>query len=104
MQHAVDLKPGDRDWRQLLAALKATQAFREHKLAHKEEAVKLYQEALALDDRQAQWWYNLGVAYLDQGRPDSAREVWQRAAALDPGNESYRTALESLKRPTEKSK
>jgi tetratricopeptide (TPR) repeat protein len=51
-----------------------------------ERAIKLYREAIAIDDSHAGAHYALGVALTRKGDPAGARKEFQRAAALSPGN------------------
>jgi GlpG protein len=95
-QHACDLRPGDRAPRLGIAALKAQLAYQKQTAGQGEEAVSLYREALAVDDRQAMWWYYLGSACVSLGRTESAREAYRCAVALEPANERYRAALGAL--------
>ncbi len=66
------------------------------------EAVRLFRQAVALNDRESAWWFNLGIAYARLGQQQDAFKAWQRALALDPENEEYRSALDQLRGPTEK--
>jgi len=99
-QRALDLRPGDEALRRFLAALKADLAYRRQVAGDQEKACRLYRAALALDDRQAVCWYNLGLGWQTLGRTEAAREAYQRAIALEPTNEHFRAALKSLPRAT----
>ncbi len=59
-----------------------------------EEAAEFYSRALAIDDSEAAFWYNLGLCRLRLGKPDQACEAFRRAAALEPDNEQYQKMLE----------
>jgi membrane associated rhomboid family serine protease len=62
--------------------------------AHRSErAAALLQEALRFDDRQADWWYNLGIAQERAGRGREATEAFQRAADLSPLSAFFRSGL-----------
>jgi Flp pilus assembly protein TadD len=64
-------------------------------------AVELCRRALTYDDRQAGWWYNLGLTSQKLGREKQARDAYGRAAALEPREAQFRVALRSLGRPAE---
>jgi len=51
-----------------------------------EEAVTQLEADLERDPRQPEGWRLLGRAYAELGRPDDARDAFQRAARLDPEN------------------
>lgn len=51
-----------------------------------ERAIKLYREAIAIDETHAGAHYALGVALTRKGDAAGARTEFQRAAALSPGN------------------
>src|SRR5437879_3901094 len=55
-QHASDLRPSDRTARLAVVTLKAYLACQKQTAGQGEDAVRLYQEALAVDDGQAAWW------------------------------------------------
>jgi Flp pilus assembly protein TadD len=50
------------------------------------EAIEVYQEALALDSKLAQVWYNLGSACRHLGRFDQAIAAYQQAVSLQPND------------------
>jgi tetratricopeptide (TPR) repeat protein len=47
-------------------------------------AISAYREAVALDDKNAGYWHNLGVAYYGLNRLDEASDSFQRGLALEP--------------------
>lgn len=49
-----------------------------------EEAVALLEAELERDPRQGEGWRLLGRAYAEMGRPEDARDAFERAARLDP--------------------
>jgi len=51
-----------------------------------ERAIKLYREAIAVDEKHAGAHYALGVALTRKGDAAGARAEFERAAALSPGN------------------
>jgi GlpG protein len=95
-QRAFDLKPSSPQHRRGLSHSKARLGYLKQQEGNPEEAVRLYQEALTADERDALCWYNLGTAYQELGRTRSAREAYRRAAELDPADEGYREAAASL--------
>lgn len=50
------------------------------------EAIYRWERAVALDDTYAAAWNNLGIGYEREGRFDKAREAYERALDLEPGN------------------
>jgi GlpG protein len=66
------------------------------------EAVRMFRQAVALNDRESAWWFDLGVAYARLGQERDALEAWRRALALDPEKEQYRSALGQFQGPAEK--
>jgi Flp pilus assembly protein TadD len=79
----------------------AARAYQEQREGRDASAAELYRLALTYDDRQAAWWYNLGIAYQKLGRAGQARDAYGRAAALEPGEAKFRAALNSLSQPAE---
>jgi membrane associated rhomboid family serine protease len=53
----------------------------------------LFERALRLDNHQALWWYDLGIAYERLDRDEEATEAFRQAAKLDPGSKVYREGL-----------
>ena len=50
------------------------------------EAIYRWQRAVAFDPTYPSAWNNLGVGLEQEGRFDEAREAYERALDLDPGN------------------
>ena len=50
------------------------------------EAIYRWERAVEIDDSYAAAWNNLGIAYEHLGRFDKAREAYERALDLEPGN------------------
>lgn len=53
------------------------------------EALRLHQEAVRLDDNQAQIWFSLGAALARHGRYEEAADAYGHAAQLSPGDRQY---------------
>ena len=72
---------------------------------HFEEAVMLYDRALALDDKRVNDWINKGLTLWYWKRIEQAVECYDRAIALDPRTAlawmNKANALHDLKRPAE---
>lgn len=49
-----------------------------------DESIAYFKEALAADGDNADVWYNMGVALLQSGRQQEAREALSKAATLNP--------------------
>jgi membrane associated rhomboid family serine protease len=98
IERAQNLAPRDGRVLEMLVLCKGKLAYQKQLAGHSEEAIRVYREALALNDRQAWCWYNLGTIYQELKRTESAREAFGRAVALEPDNGPYRAALESLPR------
>lgn len=58
-----------------------------------ERGADLYERALELDDSQAGWWYNLGIANQRLGRNRDAARAYRQAAKLEPNSAPYRENL-----------
>ena len=52
-------------------------------VGNQDDAVAAYQQAIALDDKYAYPWNNLGLVYYNQKRYDEAIDAYQQAIALD---------------------
>ncbi len=50
------------------------------------EALYRWHRATELDPSYAAAWNNLGIAYEHEGEFDKAREAYEQAVALEPGN------------------
>jgi Tetratricopeptide repeat len=57
-----------------------------HQAGNLREAEKIYERALAADDRYAPTWYHWGIVLNDQGRFPEALAAYQRAIDLAPGH------------------
>jgi tetratricopeptide (TPR) repeat protein len=98
-RHAVKLEPGDADYRKTLAASLAAFAYSNQSAGQDEAAIKLYRDALELDNRSPENWFNLGIAYQRLGRLEAATKAYERALALAPDNAQFRAALEGARGP-----
>ena len=76
----------------------AQAAYLEQKAGRTEKAIALYEHAVRVDDRQAWCWYNLGIAYQQQGRHEAAVLAYEKATMLAPGDLTFRVALEALRK------
>lgn len=96
-QHLGLWTQSDLDWYEKGNALRV--------LGRHAEAIRCYEEAIALDDRFADAWGNMGVCYGQMGNHQKARECLQRALDLCPNDPHWHynmgIALEKL-RETEK--
>jgi membrane associated rhomboid family serine protease len=59
------------------------------------EAVRHYERAVAIDADDATGWFNLGIAYSEAGDLRAAARSFERSAAIEPGNDKYRSAAQS---------
>jgi tetratricopeptide (TPR) repeat protein len=75
------------------AAYLADDALQHH---NPELAIELYQEALAMSEKEPRWWYNLGVAYLRSGQDEKAGEAFRQAHKLDSADPQYKKAAEAF--------
>lgn len=50
------------------------------------EAEYRWRRATEIDPSYAAAWNNLGIAYEQEGKFDEAREAYEKALALEPGN------------------
>jgi predicted TPR repeat methyltransferase len=58
-----------------------------------QEAFEQLTTAIALDDRHAEWHFNLGIVLLRQGCAAASIEAFTRAISIDPGKYFYWTNL-----------
>jgi Flp pilus assembly protein TadD len=58
----------------------------------------MYNEALGRSASNSSAYTNLGNAYYKMGRREEAREAWEKALDLDPGNEKASRNLRRLER------
>ena len=54
------------------------------------EAVYRWQRAIAIDPTYAAAYNNLAIAYEHEGQLDKARQAYEKATELDPGNAMIR--------------
>lgn len=66
-----------------------------HAMGRRDEALKEYDRALKLNPREADLYVNMGALLIGMGDEQRAREAWQRALSIDPGN---KMAGENLRR------
>ena len=59
--------------------------------------IKLYQQALALDPKQADSLWMLGYVAHNNRQDSSARDYWRRLLAiLDPGSQDYKDVKRAI--------
>jgi GlpG protein len=68
--------------------------YRDLERGRDERAVQRFRRALERDDRQAGWWYNLGVAYSRLHRDQDALTAFQHAVDLEPRSIDFRKTLD----------
>jgi GlpG protein len=64
-----------------------------------QKAVRLFEQAVALNSQEAGWWYNLGIAHDRLGHRQDALNAWRRAVALEPNNKLYQSAQSGFEEP-----
>jgi len=92
-RRAFEIEPGSASYRRALASAIWQRADRAAEQGRDEEALRLYREGLAVDDRAAFAWHNLGVKLASLGQHAEAVEAFRRALAIDPEEASLRVAL-----------
>lgn len=60
-------------------------------------AIERYQLILAKDSTFSDAWFNLGVAYAQQGQMSAARHAWESALTYQPGHKEARAYLAKAK-------
>lgn len=50
----------------------------------------------SISDRDAEWYYLMGVVMLRKGWYDGARQNFTKAHSMDPGNQEYAQAFQSI--------
>jgi len=93
-QVALFLDPGNLDIRNNVAVL---YLLRKDTTA----AIQTFEQILAVDASNPHVWINLGSLYAMSGWPEKAREAWQAALRIDPGNDMARRSLAGLPPPQE---
>ncbi len=87
---ALYLDPGNLEFRNNVAVL--------HLLKHDTTAaIQTFEQIVRRDTTNVAGWFNLGSLYAMSGQPQKAKEVWQVAQKLDPGNEAIQSALGRLR-------
>jgi membrane associated rhomboid family serine protease len=71
----------------------AQKGLQELKAGRYQEGAELYERAVQADSDHANWWYNLGVAYVRLRKADEAEAALARAVRLQPDQPTYRRAL-----------
>jgi tetratricopeptide (TPR) repeat protein len=61
------------------------------------ESISHFRDILSQDSTFAKAWLNLGLAYARTGRMDEARDAWEKALSLQPGNAQAREFLAKIK-------
>jgi GlpG protein len=77
--------------RAIRIAQKGNRAYDDDKYA---EAAKFYSQALAIDDAQAAFWFNLGLCHQQLGNREKARDAFSHAVKLDPDNQAFKRTLD----------
>jgi membrane associated rhomboid family serine protease len=95
-REALRLRPSDTDVRTALAQSLASEGYDKHVAGNLAGATKLYREAVETDERSANAWYNLGLAYRGLGQDRVAREAFRRAVELDPADGLAQAALAEM--------
>jgi membrane associated rhomboid family serine protease len=58
-----------------------------------DDAIQHYRDSVAMNDRDASAWHNLGVAYSGAGRGEEAVAAYRRSYDIDRHGAQHRTAL-----------
>lgn len=61
-----------------------------------EEAAAAFRRAVAIDEKFARAWYELGIVYVGLGKNAEAREAFNKYLELDPNGKDAATAKEML--------
>lgn len=89
-EDAINLLPGDPRPRVGLARLY------HQRMDRPADALRLYREAVRVDEQHAPAWLGMASLRLKQGDPQQAERLLERAVALDPASEESRIALAAL--------
>lgn len=94
-QKAIALAPENKDFQKVLFQCQDTKsaplmdsAYKMHTNGKIVEAIKLYQQGLAISPSNAPGWTNLATAYQDNQDFAKARETFQKALDLDPKSQA----------------
>ncbi len=66
------------------------------------EAIYRWERAVAIDPTYAQAYNDLAVAYEHEGNLDQARQAYEKALKLDPGNEQIKQNYDLFKEINER--
>ncbi len=75
----------------------AYQGYRALMKDRNQDAVNLFEQALAKEPQKAEWWYDLGIAYQRMSRHADAILACQRACELAPNSDDFRRKLVEMK-------
>jgi GlpG protein len=98
-RHAANLEPGSGVYRKTLTEWLAWLAYRHQCAGENEASAELYREALVLDERNANNWFNLAIACQRLGHREAATNAFEKAVALAPDEAEFRAALETSRGP-----
>jgi membrane associated rhomboid family serine protease len=101
---ARDLRPMDPEGRARLAWALSEGGYRKHIAGNLAKACALYRESLALDERSAHVWHNLGLAEMELGHHEEAQAAFRSAIELDPLNQTFRSSLDATHAAGERAK
>jgi membrane associated rhomboid family serine protease len=90
MRHALEIKPGQSDWRRSLSQYTAKAGYDRAINGDHTAAIKYYREALNIDEGNANAWFNLGISYENLGNLEESQSAYERAAKLEPHNPIYK--------------
>lgn len=58
-----------------------------------DEAIEMYEKALAIDGKDDSVLYNMGIAYQHAGKPELAIQSWRKALSINPDKPDHQLAI-----------
>ncbi len=97
-RRAMQCQPSSAIYRETLASQLGFVGYKRLEAGSNDDAYRLYQEALSIDDNIGMHWFNFAIACERLDRTDEAVAGFAKAAALEPLNDKFRAARDKYKR------
>lgn len=94
--HAHEENPSSNQFKESFALSKSHLGYRKQIQGSFVEAVDLYKESLGLNGNDPITWYNLALTYYELGDLAAAKDAAEKAASLDPENNSIKIGRDRI--------